>query len=149
MVATASRGGIKTYDSNQTTLIINNVAITGYGDTDTFAISRNSDDYSGVAGADGEYTYSALNDRSGTITVSLSYGSRANRTMMELVNSDRSNNGGVTDITFTDKRGGSVATARGRVQRVPDATIGREVGVMDWVFLCADIDATWIGLPQD
>ena len=149
MAATSSRGGSTTFDLNQTTLIVNNVALNGFGDSDVMAIARNSDDYSQTVGADGEVVQSALNDRSGTITISLLYGSRHNATLMDLVKADRANNGGFTNLDWTDKRGLSTVSARGRVMRVPDYTIGREAGVLEWAFLCPDIDADWQGLPQD
>jgi len=144
-MAPTTRGGAKTYNLNDVNVTVDGTIVHGYGDGDAVVIARNSDDYSAQAGSDGEVMFSALNDKSGTITFNLQFGSLLNRVFSDIAAAKRQ-----VAISITEKNGAAQVTVRSAyVQRPPDYTFGREAQVMEWQFICSEILSDFGGLPDE
>lgn len=142
--------GAKTYDLKSVNIAVAGIPINGFQDGDAVGVSRSNDGYAMASGADGEVLFSKMNDRTGTITFTLLYGSSANKTFSDLAALDAQNNTGLASISIRDTRGGSKIFARQcRVQKIPDVTFAKEGGTLEWIFMCADIDIELNGLAAE
>lgn len=88
-------------------------------------------------GVDGYGQHSLSADRSGTVTVRLLRTSPVNAQLMTMANFQRASaaNHGQNTITITDKNRGDVMTCEQvAFKRIPDITLAKEAGMLEWVF---------------
>ena len=103
----------KVYDADQVKLTIGGFAIeSGFADGEFLRVEQESEDFTDIAGTDGEVTRSKTNDRRATITVLLMQTSSGNQQLSALSNIDREgpNGVGITPLLIKDNNGDTLFT---------------------------------------
>jgi len=133
----------KVYDADQVKLTIGGFAIeSGFADGEFLRIEQESEDFTDVAGTDGEVTRSKTNDRRATITVLLMQTSSGNQALSTLSNLDReaANGVGITPLLIADKNGDTLFTASSAwIQKPPDVSFDREATAREWEIRVGDL----------
>ena len=102
----------KVYDADQVKLTVAGFAIeSGFADGEFLRVEQEADDFTDVAGTDGEVTRSKTNDRRATITVLLMQTSSGNQALSALSNVDREAPNGAGFVSFTTEFA-KIATAK-------------------------------------
>ena len=130
----------KYYDADQVTVTIAGIPLSGYADGEFLSIEQESEDFTDVAGTDGEVSRSKTNDRRATITIMLMQTSDSNDLLSELSNLDRNNpNGaGVGAFLCRDRQGRALYQAQECwVQQPPDVSMDRGATSREWTLRCA------------
>ncbi len=125
---------MKTYDPKKVIVIVGGAYITGFSPDSVVGVSRNSDNYKLVVGADGEGTRSRTNDRSGQITISLMQTSASNAVLSGYAIDDEQANAGVVPVTVTDLNGATLYQAdQAWVKKPPKGDHGKEAKTREWI----------------
>ncbi len=134
---------VKVYDADQVKLTIAGFSIeSGFADGEFLRVEQEADDFTDVAGTDGEVTRSKTNDRRATITVLLMQTSSGNQALSALSNVDREapNGAGITPILIADKNGDTLYAASSCwIQKPPDAAFDREATSREWTLRVGDL----------
>jgi hypothetical protein len=135
---------LKVYDADKVSVTVAGLIImTGYADGEFVRIEQEADDFSDVAGTDGEVTRSKTNDRRATATIILMQSSDGNDLLSQLSNRDRNgpNGAGVGPFLVRDQNGRSVYRAASCwIRRAPNVSFGREAGSREWTIRLAKLE---------
>ena len=132
---------LKTYDPSQVVITVGGAIISGYADGAFITLSRNSDMFSRVAGADGENARVKSSDKSGKVTLTLMQTSDSNDILTGFAAADELANSGVVPFAMKDISGRTVALApRAWVTKLPDSEFGKEAGTREWVLEMDELD---------
>lgn len=104
---------------------------------DTFLkVSRNQDGYTTQVGASGYGTRSRINDKSGTVELTLMAASQTNDILMAIALSDELAPGSGAGPLFIKEANGTtvVAAQNAWIKKIPDMERGKEAGTVTWVF---------------
>jgi len=130
----------KTYDPKKVVIIVGGVPLSGYGDT-FVVVARASDAYESVVGADGEVTRTRIQDKRGTITVTLKQTSKSNDILAAFAAADELDNDGVVPVAVKDLLGTSLHfSAEAWVKKVPDSEYAKAAGEKEWVLECGILE---------
>lgn len=134
---------LKVYDADQVNISVAGFPIdSGFADGEFLRIEQESDDFSDVAGTDGEVARSKSNDRRATITILLMQTSSANQALSALSNLDRltPNGAGIAPFLVQDGNGATIYEAASCwVMKPPDVTFDREATTREWTLRVADL----------
>lgn len=132
---------VRTYDAAQVILTINGVEISGYA-ADTFiSIEREEPSFTKVVGADGTTSRAKSNNRSGTMTITLSQTSPSNDYLSALLAQDELSNSGVVPVILKDISGQSrFFSGTGWVQGMPTVEYAKEISDREWLIDLADME---------
>ena len=135
--------GFKVYDADQVSVNIAGIPVTGgFADGEFLRIEFETDQFSDVAGTDGEVTRSKTNDRRATATLSLMQTADANNLLAGLAQTDRdaANGAGVGAFLVRDRQGTSLYQASECwISKTPDATFDREATAREWIIRIANL----------
>ena len=138
----------KAYNSDQLQLVIGAFAFnTGRAADEFVSVSYNSDFHTIQVGSDGEVTRSRVNDRSATITITLTQSSDGNDVLTGIWATDLNTPGG-TPVPFLlrDSLGRTLLTAEQCwLKTAPSASYGSEAGTREWVFETGNLIAFYGG----
>lgn len=132
---------VRTYDAAQVILTVNGVEISGYA-TDTFvSIEREEPSFTKVVGADGTTSRAKSNNRSGTMTITLSQTSPSNDYLSALLAADELNNSGVFPVILKDVSGQArFFSGTGWIQGMPSVEYAKEISDREWLIDLADME---------
>jgi len=122
------------YDSKGSKLVIFGLEIKGIADGNV-TISRDTDQTTVHKGRDGENAYSVSNDKSGTISVDLLYGTEYDTYLENLATY-----GGFFPIGFFHEESNKILQTYGMVMSVPDIVVGKEIESRTWVIAADSVD---------
>ncbi len=129
---------VATYDPKKHLIVFDGEIITGFADGTFIKANRNSEKYTPHNSVDGSVTRVKSNDKTGTVSITLTQNSPSNRKLLAAAKSGKIAPLSVTDLNFDDKVGldGSEAwvSSEAEFQR------GKEVGDNEWKFTVADFD---------
>lgn len=132
---------VATFDPASVVVTIGGVPMSGYADGTFLLIQRAVDAWSMVVGADGLTTRVKSNNRSGTMTLTLTQSSPSNDVLSGFANLDELSNAGIVPVLVKDLSGNSVYfSATGWIQRYPDSEFSNIMSNREWVIALADID---------
>jgi len=121
------------------------IPIRGFQDGDAYSVSRNSDENEAVVGADGDVEINTLNDKSGVVTLTVMYGSKANQVFGQLHAA-----GDPFPISIRDTTGAyDMYSAGCRVLKLPDVSAGRAAAPVEWTFIAPSIKDSLNGIDPD
>ena len=107
--------------------------IKGFAD-EMITVSRESNVWEMVIGADGEATRVKQNDRSGSVTITLQQSSPSNDFLSAVAAGDELSNSGLFPLSIMDHLGTSLYFAGAAyIEKVPDATYGKSASDRTWV----------------
>jgi len=127
--------GPKIYDANEVSLIFGGIIIdSGFADGEFCRIEQEADDFTDLAGTDGEVTRSKTNDRRVTITLTLMQTSEGNSKLSALNLLDRRMSGGAGVVPFLvkDRSGTALHAGSCWVAKPPATVYGREATAREW-----------------
>lgn len=132
---------VKTYDADQVQLSVAGFAIeAGFADGEFLRIEQEADDFTDIAGTDGEVARSKTNDRRATITILLLQTSVSNQALSALSNLDRLTPNGAGIAPFRAVIGDSTYVASSCwVMKPPDISMDREATTREWTLRVADL----------
>lgn len=114
----------------------------GYADGDFVTIEQDTDDFTDVAGTDGQVTRAKSSDGRATITIRLMQSSKTNPLLSALNQLDKNtpNGAGVGALMVRDKNGTSLhVAAEAWIAKAPAITYGREATAREWKLRCANL----------
>lgn len=144
---------MKSYDPDKVVITVGGYGITGFADGTYVNITRDSDDFSDVAGADGEVARAKSNDKRGAIVLTLMQTSKANAVLSGLAQS-----GAVVTVTIQDQNSeGGYASEQSWVLKPADAAFSKQIETREWTLRCAELvmfsdgstDETAVNADQD
>lgn len=139
---------LSTFDPASVVITIGGVPVSGYADGTFAMITRSVDAWSMVTGADGLTTRVKSNDRSGTLTLTLTQTSPSNDILSGYAVADELRNAGVVPVLIKDLSGTTILfSATGWVQKFPDVEFSNILSNREWVLGIADIDIFVGGNP--
>jgi hypothetical protein len=139
---------LATFDPAEVVITIGGVPMSGYADGTFALLTRSVDAYSMVTGADGLTTRVKSNNRSGTLTLTLTQTSPSNDALSGFALLDELSNGGVVPIQVKDLSGTTVLfSATGWVRKIPDVEYSNILSNREWIFDLADFDMFVGGNP--
>ena len=118
---------------------------TGFGDGSAVIVARVTEAATMIIGSTGEGHHNLINDQSGTITVRIDRSSSENAFLSALSVLQELSGAGEVAITYEDINGGDVHSALScRLQKMPDGDYTNDMGGLDYVFNCLQLDM-WYG----
>lgn len=125
---------MKNYNPAEVSVIIAGSLIQGFADGSFIKAERDEPAYSLYMGTDGEGTRAKSNNKSGTITLTLTQSSSSNDILSALAQADELSDGGVFSVLIKDNSGSSLCEAtKSYIEKMPAVEFGREVGSREWV----------------
>lgn len=138
--------GVRTYDAAKVAVTVKGLAISGWADGTFVVVDRMEESFTKVIGADGFTSRSKTNNRSGTITLTLSQTSPSNEVLSGLLADDELNGNGVFPIMVKDISGTTVLfSGTGWIQKPPSVEFGKEISNREWVIDVSDLHMTVAG----
>lgn len=132
---------VKSYAPDKVAVIIAGVPLTGFADGTFVTVSRNSDTFTPVIGADGEVARTKSSDRSGTIVVTLMQSSNGNDLLSGLHVADEASMTGAFPAAITDTEGRTVLMSDTCwIQKPADSEYGKELGSREWTIYAANLN---------
>ncbi|MFP7735509.1 phage structural protein [Priestia aryabhattai] len=127
---------MRTYDANNASFIANGVYITGFDEGSMMKAEKDEDSFSTKVSAIGEVIISEMNNKLGTVTVTLSQTSPSLQTLMQLANSKKPFPVWViyNDGSFKERAGGTQA----RIVKKPGKEYDAEAGGREFQFKVFD-----------
>lgn len=125
----------KIYDANQVTAVFFGFILdSGFADGEFIRIEQESDDFTDVAGTDGQVTRSKTNDRRVTITVTLMQTSEGNSKLSAINILDRKakNGAGVGPFLVKDRSGTALHVGSCWVAKPPTTVYDRGATAREW-----------------
>jgi hypothetical protein len=120
------------FDPKKLSVIVGPYVIKGFSES-MLTITKTSDAFSMVVGADGEATRVKSNDGSATITLTLQQGSPSNDQLSLIATADELSNSGVFPLLIKDNLGNTVAAAGTCfISKLPDVTFGKTQNDRSW-----------------
>lgn len=128
-----------TYDSSKLSIVINGIPIDGFADGTVVTVERDEDSFTKMVGTDGEVTRSKTNNKSGSVTLTLTQSSKSNRDLTGIFVLDEKTGNGVGPFLMKYKNGLSLYSAENCwIRKPPSAEWGREATNREWII---DVDA--------
>jgi len=128
-----------TFDPKQLSVIVGPYIIKGFSET-MISITRGTDAFSMIVGADGEATRVKSNDNSATITLTLQQGSPSNDVLSLIATADRLTSTGIFPFLLKDNLGNTVMTAASCfIAKVPDIVFGKTHNDRVWTIMTDDL----------
>ena len=125
----------KTYNPAQVAVVFNGHEVSGYADGSFVTVARDEDGWGLSVGSSGEGVRSKMNNKSGTITVTLIQSSESNTFLSGFAELDELSGGGQGPLLVKDNSGSSLHVCESAwIQKVADAEYAREAGSREWVF---------------
>lgn len=138
-------GTLKIYDSNEVSIILGAIPIDGgYGEDEFCRITRTSDVFTNVVGADGIVTRSKTNDKRAEIVITLMQTSDVNDALSALVIADEAapNGAGVVPVMIRDKSGRALhAGSQAWISKVPERVFKKGAEGRAWTITVASLDS--------
>lgn len=135
----------RTYDPALYTVIVAGIPIKkGYADGEFISIKRDTDNYTDVAGTDGEVARAKQHDKRATVTLTLLQTAEANALLstLALLGETTDNGNDVGPFLLKDRGGLTIhAAAECWVQRQPDVTLDKGVTSRVWMIRIASLDS--------
>lgn len=135
--------GLKVYDSDQITLSLAGILLGGYAEGEFCRIEQEADNFTDVAGTDGEVSRSKVNDKRATITFLLMQTSESNALLSALANLDANTPGGagVGALLIRDRQGTTIyKAAEAWVSRPPNVSFDQAATTREWTVRCARLE---------
>lgn len=133
----------KVYDADAVEIIVAGFPIdSGFADGEFLRIEQESDDFTDVAGTDGEVARSKTNDRRATATIILMQTSAGNQVLSALSNLDRltPNGAGIAPFLVRDGNGDTLYEAASAwVMRPPNVSFDRAATNREWQIRLGDL----------
>lgn len=138
---------IATYDPAKHAVSVAGFLIGGFG-PDTFIVAERAEDtFSTQVGASGEVARTRNRNASGTITITLLASSLSNNVLSNLAQADELSGSGVGPFQALDINGMTVARAPNCwVQKLPNMERAKDLGVVEWVLGCDNLQMFLGGL---
>jgi len=132
---------MRNYDPKEVSVIAGGHSVAGFAEGEFVRVEPNADEFSDVAGSQGDVSRARTADRRATVTIILQQTSPSNDVLSGFVELDRlsPNGGGVFSILIRDRQGTTVFQAEEAwIQRRPDLTFSNEVQNREWVIRVAE-----------
>ena len=131
----------KTYNPENVKITVGGAPISGFADGTFIKVSRSSEAFTKVTGADGQITRVKSADKSGEITLTLTQSSQSNAILQAIALVDETSGKGVVPIAIIEINTGNAFVAGSAwIRKVPDAEYGKEVSNREWVFDCSELN---------
>ncbi len=122
-----------TYDPNEVVVNFANQELGGYADGTFVEVSRDSDTFSDVAGADGEVCRVRSRDQRGTIKVTIKADSATNDFLTALHRSDELAGRSVYSTEVAELNGSTICGGpEAWLIKYPDVGYGKDLGTREW-----------------
>lgn len=139
---------LATFDPASVVITVGGVPMSGYADGTFALLTRSVDAWSMVTGADGLTTRVKSNDRSGTLTLTLTQTSPSNDVLSRYAIADELSNSGIAEVLIKDLSGTTILfSATGWVQKFPDVEFSNILSNREWILGVSDIDIFVGGNP--
>lgn len=133
---------LKSYDPKRVVLIIGGVPIGGYADGTFIMFERTADQYTKVAGADGEVARAKSNDRTGSFTITLMQTSDSNDVLSGIAKLDERLNAGVVPALLKEiDSTTSIFAGTAWVRKMPNVEYSKEITNREWILDVAESEA--------
>jgi hypothetical protein len=130
-----------TYDPSQVVITVDGAALSGLAAGTFVTVSRSTDTFTTVVGADGEVTRVKSADRSGTLSVVLTQSSNSNAVLAALAARDELTSNAVFPIQVKDNSGTSIFfSSEAWIKKPPDGSFGDTLGTREWTFGLARVE---------
>lgn len=134
---------VKTYDFKKVIVTVAGIPIFGFIDGDAVAVAKAEDEWSMVAGNDGEVTRVKRNHPEGTITLRLQSSSASNSVLDGLRSADDLTGLAMVPILIKDLFGTTLVFAEQCwCMKSPDISFARDTSPREWVYQCGDLKMT-------
>lgn len=131
----------KTYDPKKVLFSFAGVLIQGYASGTFIEADRNEDGFTLTKGAGGEGARTMNNNRSGTVTVTLLASAQSNDALAAIAAADELSGTGVAPLFAKEFNGTmALAAANAWVKKLPKIDRAKELGEVQWVFECEDLE---------
>lgn len=130
---------VKTYDPKQVVVSFADRRITGFADGDFVNVVPLANAFESYVGSDGSVSRARTNDDRVTVSFTLAQTSPSNDVLSQLAALDRvaANGAGVGRLLIQDLSGSTLLEGPAWIERMPDVTLGREIGSRAWTLLAA------------
>jgi hypothetical protein len=123
------------FDPKKLSIIVGPYIMKGFSES-MVTITKTSDAFTMVVGADGEATRVKSNDGSATITLTLQQGSPSNDELSLIATADQLSNVGVFPLSIKDNLGTTLAAAATCfISKMPDVTFGKTQNDRSWTIM--------------
>lgn len=144
---------LKTYAADLVTLsVAGQVIDSGFDEGEFVSVEPSAEAWLDKAGADGEVARSRTNDRRATVKIKVMQTSRGNGVLQALYNNglNTPNGADVGAFLLSDRSSGEtlVTAAKCWVQKMPNLSRGKEVGVNEWTLRLASAVYGAAGSPS-
>lgn len=131
----------RTFDPKKVIVTFGGAQISGYADGTFISIERNSDTFETVSGADGAVSRAKINDKTGTLTLTLKQTSPSNAILSALHKVDEDTGNGVVPCTIKDLSGDTEhISAFAWVQKPATWEAGKTINNTPWVIALAEYE---------
>lgn len=138
-------GDLKSYDPAKVSVIVGGSRMEGFADGSFVEISRDTDEFTDAAGADGEVARSKQNDTRGTITLTLLQTSLSNTVLSGLAKS-----GAVVPVLVSELGSGSTYDSDNAwVMKMADSAFSKNIETRQWRIRCAKLNFAVEGTATD
>lgn len=121
------------YDPKDIIVTVGGFPIGGWADGEFLSFERNNDAYTQSSGADGDDTRVKSNDKSGTLTLTLSQSSLSNDVLSIFAQLDEKSNSGIVPVLIKEIGGTTTLfSGNGWVQKMPTLSFGKEATTRVW-----------------
>jgi len=128
-----------TFDAKQVSVICGPYIIKGFSES-MISVTRTTDAFTMIVGADGEATRVKSNDNSATITITLQQGSPSNDQLSLIASADRLSSTGIFPFLLKDNLGTTLMSAASCfISKVPDMVFGKTHNDRVWTIMTDDL----------
>lgn len=125
---------VETYVPEEVSVIVNGVALSGYGPDTFVVVEREVPTFEKTVGADGEVARRKSANKSGTITITLMQTASDNATLSALLALDEESVTGTFPLLIKDNSGNTLCSAEnGWVSTYPPVEFANDLGTREWV----------------
>lgn len=131
------------YDFDQVYLVLAGAVVDGFAPNTPIRLTRETDTFSHVVGADGKVARSKTLQRTARLEISLLQTSASNDILsaVHILDRDAPNGAGIFPFALRDKSGRSMYSgAQCWVMKAPDPSFEREATQRDWVIAIAKLE---------
>ena len=136
---------MKNYDPTEITVSFAGIVVQGYADGDFVTVVQEAENFTDVAGTDGEVSRSKTSDRRATVEFILMQTSESNVLLSALANADLDspNGAGVGALYIRDRQGTSLYQAdEAWISKPPDVSFDRTPQPRKWTIRAAKLVRT-------
>ena len=133
---------VHTYDPSKISLIVGLVPITGFSDGSMVKVTRASDAFTKVVGADGIVSRAKSLDKSGEVEIQLVQTAPSNDTLNAFALLDDVANAGVVPLSISDALSNTrILSGHSWVRKLPDIEYGKDLANRTWILDFSDAAA--------